>query len=87
MMMFELVQPIARNTLVVTDEDLNRIEQTYACQLPSDYRAFVKTFGPGTLDDGTFSTQIFSPDEVIERTEELRTLLREPGEEPPWYLL
>nr|MDQ2830994.1 SMI1/KNR4 family protein [Chloroflexota bacterium] len=85
--MFELIQPVAPSTLVATDEDVDRIEQAYACQLPSDYRAFLKTFGPGTLDDGTFTTEIFSPGEVIARTEELRDLLREPGEEPPWHLL
>lgn len=85
--MFDLVHPVAPRTSIVTDDDLDRIEQTYACQLPSDYRAFLKTFGPGTLDDGTFSTEIFSPDGVIARTEELRDLLHELGEEPPWHLL
>ncbi|MDQ2831357.1 MAG: SMI1/KNR4 family protein, partial [Chloroflexota bacterium] len=86
-MMFELVHPVAPSTSVATDDDLDRVERTYGCQLPSDYRTFLKVFGPGTLDDGTFATEIFSPGEVVARTEELRDLLREPGEEPPWYLL
>lgn len=86
--MFDLVQPIASSPTSVTDDDVDRIEQTYACHLPSDYRAFLTTFGPGTLEDGIWTpTEIFSPAEVIERTAELRALLREPGEEPPWHLL
>ncbi len=86
--MFNLVQPVAPDTTGVMDDDLDRIEQAYACHLPSDYRAFLTTFGPGTLEDGIFTpTEIFSPTEVIERTAELRTLLHEPGEEPPWHLL
>jgi len=85
--MFEFIHSMAPPTLLATDAELGRIEQTYVCRLPDDYRVFMKTFGPGTLDDGTFSTDILSPNEVIAQTEEMRALYHEPGKRAPWHLL
>ena len=84
--MFETVRPIAPPTLVVTDADLDRIEQAVEAALPAEYRAFLTTFGPGTLDQ---ETNIWAPSQVIDQTPELRALYREPeGDEQGrlyWY--
>ncbi len=77
---FDIVRPLTPSTVVVTDEDLDRIEQTFVCTLPEDYRSFVKHFGPGAFDRGSIS--ILAPEAVIEETEFVRTLFAEPVEDP-----
>jgi len=84
--MFETVRPVAPPTRVITDVDLDRIERDVGYELPVDYRAFLTTFGPGTLDQ---ETHIWAPSQVVDQTPELRAMYREPdGDERGrlyWY--
>jgi hypothetical protein len=65
--------------VAVTDDDLDRLEQTFDCRLPADYRLFMKTFGPGNLNG---YLAILSPDRVIDETSEMRAIYKEDGEDP-----
>lgn len=81
--MFESVRAVASPTIVVTDADLDRIEQAFGCRLPLDYRAFIKTFGPGDIDG---YIAIHDPDQAIAETLEMRGIYNDEGVEPPWHL-
>lgn len=64
--------------MVATDDDLDRIEQTFACRLPADYRLFMTTFGPGNLNG---YLDILTPERVIAETVEMRAIYAEGGED------
>lgn len=77
--MFEAIRPVAPPSAVATDDDLDRIEQMFACRLPADYRLFMKTFGPGNLNG---YLDILTLDRVIDETIEMREIYTEDGEDP-----
>jgi hypothetical protein len=88
--MFESVRPVAPPSAGATDDELDRIERTFDCHLPADYRAFMKILGPGTLNG---YVDILSPDRVIAETVEMRDIYKEEmgpetaGVAPPPYNL
>lgn len=81
--MFESIRPIVLPSAVTTDDDLGRIEQTFDCRLPADYRTFMKTFGPGNLNG---YLDILSPDRVIAETVEMRDIYKDEGGDAPYYV-
>lgn len=81
--MFESIRPVAPPSAVVTNDDLNRIEQMFDCRLSADYRAFMTMLGPGNLNE---YLDILSPDHVISETVEMRDIYKEEGSNPPYYL-